>query len=71
MVEKRKRSEDKGKNYYYMERSYGSFNRVIPSNVEVKSENAAASFHNGVLNIRIPKKQNVQTKATKVPIKAA
>ena len=28
--EKKEEKEDKGKNYYYMERSYGSFNRVIP-----------------------------------------
>jgi HSP20 family protein len=64
--EKNEDKEDKRKNYYYMERSYGSFNRLIPLTVEVESGNEAASFHNGVLNIKIPKKQSVPAKGTKI-----
>jgi HSP20 family protein len=69
--EKKEEKEDKGKNYYYMERSYGSFNRVIPLSAETESDKAEASFKNGVLNITIPKSQTAKAKATKVPIKAA
>jgi HSP20 family protein len=69
--EKKEEKEDKGKTYYYMERSYGLFNRVIPLAVHVEAENAAASFHNGVLKIRIAKKRSDQSKRTKVPIKSA
>lgn len=68
--EKKEEKEDKGKNYYYMERSYGSFNRVIPLSTETESDKAAATFKNGVLNITIPKSQTAKAKGTKVPIKA-
>lgn len=69
--EKKEEKEDKGKNYYYMERSYGSFNRVIPLAVETDANKAEASFKNGVLNITIPKSASAKAKGAKVPIKAA
>jgi HSP20 family protein len=69
--EKKEEKEDKGKNYYYMERSYGSFNRTIPLATETEANKAQASFKNGVLNITIPKSQSAKAKGTKVPIKAA
>lgn len=69
--EKKEEKEDKGKNYYYMERSYGSFNRVIPLATEAEAGKAEASFKNGVLNITIPKSATAKTKGTKVPIKAS
>jgi HSP20 family protein len=68
--EKKEEKEDKGKNYYYMERSYGSFNRVIPLAVETDANKAQASFKNGVLNITLPKSASAKAKGTKVPIKA-
>ena len=69
--EKKEEKEDKGENYYYMERSYGSFNRVIPLEMETDANKAEASFKNGILNITIPKRTSAKTKGTKVPIKAA
>ncbi len=69
--EKREEKEDKGKNYCYMERSYGSFNRVIPLASETEVEKAAPNFKNGVLNITIPKSQTAKVKGTKFPIKSA
>ncbi len=68
--EKKEDKEDKGKNYYYMERSYGSFNRMIPLAVETEADKASASFKNGVLNIIIPKSASSKAKGTKIPIKA-
>lgn len=53
--EKRQEKEDKGKNYYRMERSYGSFKRAIPIPCEVKAEAIEATFKNGVLSIVLPK----------------
>ncbi len=53
--EKRQEKEDKGKNYYRMERSYGSFKRSIPIPCEIKAEGVEATFKNGVLNIVLPK----------------
>ena len=67
--EKNEEKEDKSESYYYMERSYGSFNRVIPLSAETDADKAQASFKNGVLNITIPKSQAAKEKGTKVPIK--
>jgi len=53
--EKRQEKEDKGKNYYRMERSYGSFKRAIPIPCEVKTEAIDATFKNGVLSVVLPK----------------
>jgi HSP20 family protein len=69
--EKREEKEDKDKNYYYMERSYGSFCRVIPLDAEIESGKAEASFKNGILDIKIPKNQSAGTTGTKVQIKTA
>jgi HSP20 family protein len=69
--EKKEEKEDKNKNYYYMERSYGSFCRVIPLEAEIESGKAEARFKNGILDIKIPKNQNAKEKGTKVSIKTA
>lgn len=67
--EKKEEKEDKDKNYYYMERTYGSFHRVIPLAAEVESNKAEARFKNGVMEIKIPKNQVRQYKGIKIPIK--
>lgn len=67
--EKKEEKEDKDKNYYYMERSYGSFCRVIPLEAEIESGKAEARFTNGILDIKIPKSQSAKSKGTKVSIK--
>jgi HSP20 family protein len=69
--EKKEEREDKDKNYYYMERSYGSFSRVIPLDAEIESAKAEASFKNGILDIKIPKNQKAKVKGTRVAIKTA
>lgn len=67
--EKKEEKEDKDKNYYYMERSYGSFCRVIPLDAGIESGKAQASFKNGILDIKIPKNQSARASGTKVQIK--
>ena len=69
--EKKEEVEDKGKNYYYMERSYGAFNRVIPLAVETDADKAQADFKNGVLKITVPKAASAKARGTKVPVKTA
>lgn len=69
--EKKEEKEDKDKNYYYMERSYGSFCRVIPLEAEIESGKAEARFKNGILDIKIPKSQSAKARGTKVSIKSA
>jgi len=53
--EKKTEREDKGENYYRMERSYGSFQRTIPLPTEVEADKVDATFKNGVLQITLPK----------------
>jgi len=43
------------KNYWYCERSFGSFNRSIELPEGIKADAVKASFKNGVLEIELPK----------------
>jgi len=49
--------EQKKRNYYRMERSYGSFERVIALPDNCDSNKVDASFQNGILSVKIPKKE--------------
>jgi HSP20 family protein len=53
--EKKAEKEDRQKNYYRVERSYGSFARSIALPAEVDDQKVDASFKDGVLNIVLPK----------------
>jgi HSP20 family protein len=55
--EKKEEKEDKGKNWYRREQSYGSFHRVIPLPASVDGEKAKAKFKKGVLTITVPKRE--------------
>lgn len=52
--ERKEEKEEKREGFYRSERSYGSFYRQIPLPEGAKTENAAATFNNGVLEITIP-----------------
>lgn len=49
--ERRSEREDEDEGYYRTERSYGSFYRAVPLPEGVNTENAEASFRDGVLEI--------------------
>lgn len=66
--EKKKEEEIKDKDYYRCERSYGSFIRSLELPCEVKADQVAASFKNGVLEIRLPKTEEAKKKEIKVKI---
>jgi len=53
--EKRDEKEDRKRDHYYRECSYGSFSRDIPLGNSVDWKNAAAKYRNGVLTVRLPK----------------
>ncbi|WP_457639811.1 Hsp20/alpha crystallin family protein [Persephonella sp.] len=65
--EVKREEEEKDKTYYRSERFYGVFERVIPLPVEVKVEEAKASFENGILKIEIPKVS--EEKEVKIEVK--
>ncbi len=68
--EKKEETEHKGKEAYYMERSYGSFTRVLPLPKEVDTDKAEASFKKGVLTITLPKAEREKESHKKIKIKA-
>jgi HSP20 family protein len=68
--EKNEEKEDKGKNYYRMERSYGSFTRTIPLPAEIDTDKAKAEFKKGVLTVTLPKTARAIKETKKISVKA-
>lgn len=68
--EKKEEKEEKKKDYYRMERSYGSFSRTIHLPVEIDTEKAKAQFKKGVLIITLPKTTKAIKETKKISIKA-
>ena len=54
--EKRQEKEEKAKDYYRIERSYGSFQRVLSLPEDVDQDTIKATFKNGVLTVTMPRK---------------
>jgi HSP20 family protein len=67
--EKKQQEETKKENYYCMESSYGSFDRLVDLPSEVDEEKTEAEFKNGVLTVRMPKSREAKTKSKKIPVK--
>lgn len=67
--EKKEEKEDNGKDYYRMERSYGSFCRTIPLPVEVETDKISAKYKKGILKIKIPKSAKAIEEKKKITIK--
>ena len=66
--EKKSQEKVERKDYHRIERTYGSFSRSIRLPGEVVTEQAKASFENGVLEIRIPKTEAAKQKKRKIEI---
>ncbi|HXJ01498.1 MAG TPA: Hsp20/alpha crystallin family protein [Micropepsaceae bacterium] len=69
--ERKNGHEEKNKNYYVAERSYGSFTRSVTLPFDVDPKNVTAKFNKGVLHIAIPKPANMTAKSAKIPVKPA
>jgi HSP20 family protein len=61
-AEKKEEVEENKEHVHVKERVYGRFERVIPLPPDLDTENAKATFKDGVLEIRIPKKAATQEK---------
>lgn len=68
--EKKEEKEDKGKDYYRIERSYGSFSRTIPLPTEIDIDKVKAEFKKGVLTVILPKSAQAIKEMKKIPVKA-
>jgi len=62
--EKKHEKEEGDENWHRIERSYGSFQRVLTLPDDVNQETIEAKFKNGVLTITIPRKQIDKPKDT-------
>jgi len=67
--EKREEKEDKGKGYYRMERSYGSFSRTLPLPSEIDQDKVKATFKKGVLTVTLPKTEKAIKETKRIDIK--
>lgn len=67
--EKKEEKEEKGKNYYRTERSFGSFQRTIPLPCEIEKDQSEATYKSGVLTVKLPKTKAAQQSTKKIPIK--
>ena len=63
--------DDRRKDYYRMERSYGMFERTIPIPEGVDLDKVEASFKKGILTVSLLKSADYQKERKRIPIKAA
>jgi HSP20 family protein len=69
--EKHQEKEEKKKDYYRIERSYGSFQRVLDLPEDSDADNITSEYKDGVLSIAIPRKMLPKADAKKIEIKSA
>ncbi len=69
--EKKEEKEEKGKSFYHVERSYGSFQRTVPLPEGIDLKKVDAEFKNGVLTVKLPKTAEAKQSGKKVPVKSA
>ncbi|MGA7076729.1 MAG: Hsp20/alpha crystallin family protein [Halobacteriota archaeon] len=63
-------TERKEEEYTYRERGYASYRRMLDLPAEVLSDKAEATFKNGVLEVKLPKKEPTEAeKKTRVNVK--
>lgn len=66
--EKREEKEEKTKDRYVSERSYGSFRRSIQLPSSIDAGKIDANYKSGVLTVTLPKTAEAQKKQTVIPI---
>jgi HSP20 family protein len=66
--ERRREEEQKSKRYHRMERAYGTFERTFLLPEGVKAKDVTAEYKNGVLKVRLPKKEAVKTKPMEIKV---
>lgn len=68
--EKKQETEEKGKNYYRMERSYGSFQRVLSLPEDADQDGVTATFKKGVLTVVMPRKTLPKKDVEQIAVRA-
>ncbi len=68
--EKQEEKEEKKKDYYLQERSFGSFQRTFQVPDGVDTDKIEATFKKGVLTVTLPKTAEAQKAEKKIAVKA-
>jgi HSP20 family protein len=66
--EKKREEKIEKRDYYWEERSYGSFARSLQLPTEVQTDKVEAKFKDGILEVRIPKTEEAKSKEKKVKV---
>ena len=66
--ERRFESDVKDEGYYQLERVYGKFERSILLPIPVQADKVKATYRDGVLEIRLPKVEEVKPKEIKIDL---
>jgi len=66
--EKKEEHEERTEQSYRVERSYGSFHRVLPLPVRVEAGKAKAVFKKGVLHVALPKAAGTAARGRRIEI---
>lgn len=66
--ERRFEQEMKEQSFLHVERTYGTFERLIQLPMPVQSDKVKATYRDGVLQIQLPKVEAVKPKAIKIDI---
>ena len=66
--EKRTEREEKGKTYFFSERTFGAFQRSFRLPPDVETDRITAEFNDGVLTIRVPKAGAAPEKSRRIEI---
>jgi HSP20 family protein len=67
--EKKQETEEKQRNYHYVERQFGSFHRTVQLPSSVDPDKVDAKFKNGVLTVSVSKRP--EAKARRIQVREA
>lgn len=66
--EKKNEKQEEGRNFYRVERSYGSFQRSFSLPETIEEEGIKAVYGNGVLHLHLPKAEKTKDSSKKIRI---
>jgi len=64
--EKKESTEEKGENFYHVERRYGTFHRDIALPAGVDADKVDAAYRDGVLTVKVPKTEKAKPRRVEI-----